>query len=405
MKKTKKIMSWLLAAAIVCNACSFSFAAAKRDVNDPVLREIINELSKKMPKFIDKYGETVFVEDEPITRGALISAIYEYDKRTKASGVAEASSSAGSVSQITRKEFDSLKTKVASLEKSGTTAAKPPARTVDGNVDIVALIADLEPNMPMILDNSLNNSKVFKALQQQVASNKPSGKETFASTKDVTDINTKIDLLTKRVNTAESNITSGTKAAEKESLSYTALSKDMTGMKAKIEQISKRLDSAENNIELASKPSSTAASSASSASSLSQKEINELKNSLNQIQQSYVKLSKRVDELNERPVALASSGKSSSDVDMSYINRQLSDIKKTVAEVPTSAEVKNEINRSKNQTQADIERIEKRLNNISVSSSRSSSSSGESSGGGSSGATIATISLGITMIAALFVAR
>ena len=55
MKKTKKFFSWLAAAAVICNAFTPSFATAKRNVNDPVLREIINELSKKMPKFIDKY--------------------------------------------------------------------------------------------------------------------------------------------------------------------------------------------------------------------------------------------------------------------------------------------------------------------------------------------------------------
>lgn len=403
MKTTKKIMSWLLAAAIICNAVSFSFAAAKRDVNDPVLREIINELSKKMPKFIDKYGETVFVEDEPITRGALISAIYEYDRRTKSSN--DASPSAG-VSQITRQEFDSLKTKVTTLEKSGVSAKTAPVKASSGSVDMVALIADLEPNMPMILDNSLNNSKVFKTLQQQVASGGKTTNVNYASNKDVTDINTKLDLLTKRVTTAETNLASGTKTSTKDAASYAAVSKDITSINAKIEDLSKRLGSAETNIASASSASSKN-SKVQPVSAPSQKEIDDLKNSLNQIQQSYVKLSKRVDELNDRPVLAASaSDKSSSDVDLNYINRQLSDIKKTVASVPTSSEIKNEINRSKNQTQSDIDRIERRLNNLSaVSSSRSSASSSSESSGGGSGTTIATISLGITMIAALFVAR
>ena len=69
-----------------------------------------------MPKFIDKYGETVFVEDEPITRGSLISAIYEYDKRTKSTSSGAVAGDSGKVS-ITRQEFDTLKTKVASIEK------------------------------------------------------------------------------------------------------------------------------------------------------------------------------------------------------------------------------------------------------------------------------------------------
>ncbi|MCL2144564.1 MAG: hypothetical protein FWH43_03615 [Endomicrobia bacterium] len=401
MKKTKKILSWLTAAAIVCNASSLSFAAVKRDVNDPVLREIINELSKKMPKFIDKYGETVFVEDEPITRGALISAIYEYDRRTKPSSAAEAAEPGG-VSQITKQEFDALKAKVSSLEKSGAASAKASSKSEKssvGDVDMIALITNLEPNMPMLLDNSLNNSKVFKQLQQQIAGAKPSGKDvSYAPLKDVTDINSKLDILTKRVTTAETSIANSAKSSSDSGVSYAGISKDITNMNTKLEQLSKRLASAETNITSASKTSKA------SSASVSQKEIDDLKSSLTQIQQSYVKLSKRVDELNnDRSIVTASSsGKSSSEADMSYINSQLSDIKKTVAGVPTSAEIKNEINRSKNQTQADIERIERRLNSISSYSAKPSSPSSESSGGG---ATIATISLGITMIAALFVAR
>lgn len=391
MKKTKKFFSWLAAAAVICNAFTPSFAAAKRDVNDPVLREIINELSKKMPKFIDKYGETVFVEDEPITRGALISAIYEYDRRTKPSAAAAVS---GGTLQVQRQEFDSLKAKVASLEKgkSQASSAKAPS---SGKVDMVALIAELQPNMPVLLDNSLNSSQVFKSLRQQVA-DASSGKQAYASVKEVKEINTKIEHLAKRVASAEDSISGDAKSSSKETASYASVSKDISEMNSKLEKLSKRVDFAESKLSAAS-PNSKMQSFAS------QKEINELKNTLNQIQQSYVKLSKRVDALNDVSFGVSASGKELSDNDMSYIHRQLSDIKKTVSLVPTSAEMKNEINRNKNQTQADIERIEKRLNSISTAS-RASSSAGGSSGGGS-GAAIATISLGITMLAALFAAR
>ncbi|MCL1972048.1 MAG: hypothetical protein FWG57_03555 [Endomicrobia bacterium] len=349
MKKTKKFLSWLAAAAIVFNAASLSFAQSKRDVNDPVLREIINELSKKMPKFINKYGETVFVEDEPITRGALITAIYEYDRRTKS----QSETAAPAVSQITKQEFEALRAKVAALEKSSAASAKSPSKS-DGNVDMIALIADLEPNMPALLDNSLKQSKVFMDLQRQIAAGgRSSGKEG--------------------------------------GVSYASVAQDIADMNAKLEQMSIRLSDAESAL-----GSSNKTAKVQRASQASQKEIDELRNTLIQIQQSYVRLSKRVDEL-DAPALAASSEKGNNNVDMSYINRQLSDIKRTVADVPTSAEIRNEISRSKNQTQADIERIERRLNTISAPSKY-----GDSSG---SGATIATISLGITMIAALFVAR
>ncbi|MDR2426055.1 MAG: hypothetical protein LBD46_02575 [Endomicrobium sp.] len=387
MKKTKKIISWLAASVIICNMCSFSFAAVKRDVNDPVLREIINELSRKMPKFIDKYGETVFVEDEPITRGALLSAIYEYDKRVKSSITAEeavSSVSTESISQITRQEFDALRAKIMTLEKSRS-ASSPASKSSSGSVDMVALISDLTPNMPMLLDNSLNNSKVFKSLQQQVTAggSKSSSQDgiSYMASKEFKEINIKLDGLSKRLDLAESSSLSASRDG-------VAVNKEFKEINTKLGRLSKRLDLAE-----------------SGSMSASQEDINDLRNNLNQIRQSYVKLSKKIDELNDRTLVFASSyEKSSVNFDMNYINKQLSDIKKTVAGVPTSSEVKSEINKNKNQTQNDIKRIEKRLNDISSStSSKPSGSSGSS--GGSGGTTIATISLGITMIAALFVAR
>lgn len=377
--KTNKILSCLIAAALICNVASPAFSAAKRDVNDPVLREIINELSKKMPKFIDKYGETVFVEDEPITRGSLISAIYEYDKRIKGAAGAVAAESAGKTS-ITRQEFDALKNKVAAIEKKTpdtaavsakaeitrqefdvlrnkvTTIEKTPPSS-GGKIDSIALMATLEPNMPALIDKNLKNSKAFKDLQQQVA---VSGKSTGASPASVTafnkemeEINKKLDSLTERVNTA-------------------SLEKDKASSKV---------------------------------TSASQKELTDIKKTLMQIQTSYVALSKRIDELDSKTAYASSSPKSgeSSGTELTYINKQLNDIRKTVSDVPSVGEMRKEIDRSKNQTQADIERIEKRLNNISKNSPSASYSEEESKG--NSGATIATISLGITMIAALFVAR
>jgi hypothetical protein len=48
--------------------------AAKRDVQDPVLREIINNFGNKIPKFTNKYGYSVFVQDGSVTRADLITA-------------------------------------------------------------------------------------------------------------------------------------------------------------------------------------------------------------------------------------------------------------------------------------------------------------------------------------------
>ena len=197
-----KLLSWLVAAVLMLNVLP-AHSVAKRDVNDPVLREIINEMSKKLPKFINKYGETVFVEDETLTRGAFIQAIYEYDKKTKQA--APEPSSAPKVSEISRQEFDALKSKVASLESSLKSSSK--SQGTSEKADIFALIADLQPNMPAILDNSLKNSKVFRELENKVAAVAVGGgKDAAASAsllKNVDNVNARVDALAKQVENLE----------------------------------------------------------------------------------------------------------------------------------------------------------------------------------------------------------
>jgi hypothetical protein len=58
-------------------------AENRKDVTDTVLQEIISSFSNRMPRFINKHGQNVFVTDEPITRANLMLAIYEYDKSIK----------------------------------------------------------------------------------------------------------------------------------------------------------------------------------------------------------------------------------------------------------------------------------------------------------------------------------
>ncbi|MDR3256543.1 MAG: hypothetical protein LBT18_02670 [Endomicrobium sp.] len=308
-----KLLVWFVTGIFFLNTVSPAFSAPKKDVRDPVLREIINELGSKMPKFTNKYGDSVFVEDEPLTRGAFISALYEYDKKIKGSIQVETSvNPKGQL--VSRQEFDSLKNKVSLLEKTGLSLGSGTSK----DVDIVKIISDLEPNMPMLLDNSLRNSKVFKELQQQVLDNSGSG----------------------------------------------------TG-------------------------------SVYASATPSQKEVIEIKKSLLQIQSSYVALSKRINDLGLKGVNRASA--SSGDINVDYFNKQLDDIRKVVVGVPSANDLQREIDKSKIQVRADIERIEKRLSHIFGSSK--SSVIGESSSGSRSSTKIATLSLGLTMIAALFVSR
>lgn len=192
--KINKLLSLAVSAFLIFNA-SAVFAAAKRDVTDPVLREMINEFSKKMPKFIDKYGETVFVADEPVTRGSLLSAFYEYDKRLKTSPLDVSAT-------VSKQDFDALKNKVTLLEKSSSTAQ---GKASGGSIDTVKLISELEPNMPTLLDNSLKNSKVFRELQSQVSTGGGRGTGTGGSgnyasiNKEIVDLNERVDMLSKKL--------------------------------------------------------------------------------------------------------------------------------------------------------------------------------------------------------------
>jgi len=445
--KINKILSLLSTAALLAASSSPAFSAAKRDVNDPVLREVINELSKKMPKFIDKYGETVFVEDEPITRGTLIQAIYEYDKRA-GGAAAPASGEQQSGSLITRQEFDDLKSRVASLRKQQ--SAAPEKATID----TAAVMAEIQPNMPQLVDSSLKNSKVYKELQQQIANAKNAGGAVAPAKLDSAAImaevqpnmpqlldaslkNSKVfKELQQQVASANAKNADAAVAPAKldsaaimaevqpnmpqlldaslknskvfkelqQQVSANAKSKGGSAATASItkdlDDINDRLDSLSQKVN--SIDTGTLKASSSKSASPSQKEITELKNTLAQIQSNYVTLSKRIDDLDSKADFAGASSAASikTGADVNNINRQLSEIKRTVADVPTTTDVRKEITKSQSQTQADIDRIEKKLN--SMSKGTASSSSGSSS---KSGATIATISLGITMLAALFVAR
>ncbi|MDR1695070.1 MAG: hypothetical protein LBR69_00320 [Endomicrobium sp.] len=492
--KIKKILSLFVSAVMALNAVP-AFPAVKRDVNDPVLREIINELNSKMPKFINRYGDTVFVEDEPVTRGALIEALYEYDKRVKGA----APEAAPDKTSVTRQEFDSLRNRISFIanavaEQNQNAAGKADNRSgAAASVDIVNIISDLKPNMPMLLDGSLKSSKVFMELQQKVEAGSGSARQYSSGSsssllkdmdslnekvdmlskkvdltssqiirieksssgkqsssggsdalfKDVDSLNEKFDMLSKKVDLASNQISRIEKSSSgKQSSSggSDALFKDVDSLNEKFNMLSKRMDLASNQIsriEKSSKGSSDGggsgvsydavskeisyinerlallskklddaelnktSSSAPRNSSAALSEISEIKRNLEQIQANYVRVSKRLDDLNSRPPASAVAGGS---LDTTYFVTQLNDIRRTVEDVPTASDIRQEITKSQIQTRSDIKKIEERLNNMHGNRSYSSGREENSSSGGS-GAAIATISLGITMIAALFVAR
>ncbi len=331
----KKQISVMVSLAIILVSGTPLFSADKKDVADPVLKEVINELSPKMPRFIDKYGPNIFVSDEQVTRAALLLALYEYDKRNSAASL--------SANFVSKKDFDLLNTRLSVIEKSGP-AGKSSAAT-GTSVDMIKLMNDLDPNMPMLLDNNLANSKVFKDLQKKVdmmglASSSGSGQQPV------------------------SNVA-------------------MVNMKTDISNLSKRIEAFEM-------------SSKSAGSVKSSKELDDLKLSFAQIQKSYVNIAKRLDELENKPLTASSSDSRISNAQIEALNAKINSIKNEVSDIPTNNNMKSEINK----TSADVKRLEKKINEL--ESSGVSAGSGESK---SSTGTFAKISLGLTMVAALFVAR
>lgn len=332
----KKQISVMVSLAIILVSGTPLFSADKKDVADPVLKEVINELSPKMPRFIDKYGPSIFVSDEQVTRAALLLALYEYDKRNSAASL--------SANFVSKKDFDLLNTRLSVIEKSG--PAGKSSASAGTSVDMIKLMNDLDPNMPMLLDNNLANSKVFKDLQKKVdmmglASSSGSGQQPV------------------------SNVA-------------------MVNMKTDITNLSKRIEAFEM-------------SSKSAGSNMkSSKELDDLKLSFAQIQKSYVNIAKRLDDLENKPLTASSSDGRISNAQIEALNAKINSIKNTVSDIPTNNNMKSEINK----TSADVKRLEQKINEL--ESSGVSSGSGESK---SSTGTFAKISLGLTMVAALFIAR
>ncbi|MDD5021185.1 MAG: hypothetical protein PHR82_03490 [Endomicrobiaceae bacterium] len=329
----KKQISIMLSLSIMLLSGTPLFSADKKDVADPILKEVINELSPKMPRFVDKYGPSIFVSDEQVTRAGLILALYEYDKRNSVASL--------SANFVSKRDFDLLSTRLSFIEKSGGKSSGSGS-----SVDMIKLMNDLDPNMPMLLDNNLANSKVFKDLQK------------------------KVDMM-------------GLSASSGSGQSVPNVA--LVNMKTDINNLSKRIET----FEMSSKSTNYTGKPS--------KELDELKLSFAQIQKSYVNIAKRIDELENRPMMVsAKDGIKVSDAQIEGLNAKINSIKKTVSSIPTNDYVKAEISK----TSQDVKRLERKIDEIESSGGSVGISESKSSTG-----TFAKISLGITMIAALFVAR
>jgi hypothetical protein len=198
MKKQIKIRVIVLAGAFLAGiAWSTAYAEPKKDVSDPVLNEIIQSLGPRMPRFVDKHGKDVFVADEAVTRGSFVFALYEYDKSLKLP----------KKDYVSRMEFDELNARLKMIEKGG--GGRPVARdeSEKSAIDITQVLNDLAPNMPMLLDDSLNKSKVFVGLRYEVMNLKPqegtASDEQLQLKKNLEQTRNDLNELSKRIETME----------------------------------------------------------------------------------------------------------------------------------------------------------------------------------------------------------
>ncbi|MBN1823674.1 MAG: hypothetical protein JW803_05080 [Endomicrobiales bacterium] len=154
----KKLPPAVTAFFMVVSFVGAADAQPKKDVSDPVLQEVISSFSSRMPRFIGKHGDDIFVADGPVNRGSLLYALYEYDRSLRLPRK----------DYVSKLEFEEFRQKIENdMALSSRSRAKQSA---SGKLDIMEVINDLQPNMPILLDNSLNNSKVFNQLKAQVRS-------------------------------------------------------------------------------------------------------------------------------------------------------------------------------------------------------------------------------------------
>ncbi|MCX5778913.1 MAG: hypothetical protein NTU66_06845 [Elusimicrobia bacterium] len=357
--KSTPVLVFMLVGTLIVPSLS---AANKQDVTDPVLQEIIASFSPRMSRFIDKHGPDLFVSDEGVTRASLMMALYEYDKSVKVGPTREYAS---------KLELADLKSRLAILEKS----ASASGRLASNNREITQMVNELTPVMPTLLDSSLNNSQVFTKLKNDVLANQSSGGAVAGKPGE-----NPLGLaeLTRRVDQLDRN---------------TALShQSMTGNEKSVEitELVRRVASIEQSMSSHSPVSTQSAPVAGEISELSRRVARVEQSMVSQpgIAVKNIPTAAEVTELSRRVVLLeksspaASSSSAKGGVDESVFN--------------------DEIQKTRLQEKRDIAKLEKRLGEV-ERVSYSGKSSGDETKHYSS--LLTKVSFGLSMLAALFIAR
>jgi hypothetical protein len=222
-----------------------SYAVSYKDVSDPVLQEIISSFTTKVPRFINKHGNNLFVEDEPVTRGSFISALYEYDKSIKSSKADSAP----------KTDLDAIKLRLTAVEGKMIDLNKEPPKTepAAAKLDIAQIINDLKPNMPFLLDGTLNSSKVFSELKNKVMSELSAGE--VPVTKGTGVDKSSLDALNQKIQQMELSLTDLRSKAARTQISDTQAAKPDLDMLNRLKRIEVAVANLRQN-DLSPKPDS-----------------------------------------------------------------------------------------------------------------------------------------------------
>ena len=361
MRAVRNGLSVMLAAVLLMN--SWVFAESRKDISDPVLQEIIESFGPRMPRFIDKHGAGIFVADEPITRGNLMLALYEYDKSFKLS----------KKEYVSKQEFDEFRTRLAATREAAHSAKNA------GNPNIMDVINELQPNMGALLDSSLASSKVFMNLKSAIEAKQgtalaSAGGDDLAKTQaELGDLERRIDGIEKTASTG-----AGRSAAQPAANGVS---------RQEFQEIRDKLAQVERSAQVNDRNSSAAVPE-------------EIRGNAAQTRKDMELLVKRLDNIESR-INAGSSGNDAIDGSSRKELRELySRLARLEKDIAASADSDN-FRKANAETNREIARLNKRIDEID-----SGGASGESSGELRQYASALTkITLGLGMVAAFFIAR
>lgn len=403
--------------------------AGMKDVTDPVLQEVLTNFGPRMPRFIEKHGSSVFVSDEAVTRASLMLALYEYDKSLKIP----------KKEYVSKQEFDDFRSKL-SLQGRESTA---PTSAAAAKIDIMQIINDLQPNMPILLDGSLASSKVFQNLKTELMAKVSSsgGGDSASARAELLELTRRMERLERGGSVSSSSSKSfdpGTSRQELEQMrdKLSAIERTMTSLAATsasspasdevrrslgqtqndIASLARRIDRMEKDGKTASEPhvdtvvrddiSNLKERVQQMETRTARSSSNEFKDAIVKAQNDMSRMARRIDDLETRPVQTASgvpvvnTRNLATKSELEDVYAKLSVIEKNIVmnDDMSAADVKKDLA----QARREIARLEKKIEDVSRDGGSRAEFRSESPAYAS---LLRRVTFGLGVVAALFIAR